>query len=617
MATRFEDDSFFALSGRTVAQSPVFARLAGLPSDGGQVLHDNGAGLVTGKAMPDRQHVLQRDGVLLLAQGDLRRLKRPQDAPAAAPDIAEEIFAAYRARGSSFVSELSGTFRLILLDQESNEILVATDRLGILPVVYLALPDGTVAFASDSQLLLALTGVPTALDQTAIYDYLFFHQVPSPRSIFRDVSRMLPGHSCRVIKGELAMTQYWRPAFRSGEQGTRPPREAELLPTLEKAISATAPDDRTACFLSGGLDSSTVAGVLAKIGVGKAHAFSIGFSEPGYDEMEYARLAARHFGLELHEYYVTPQDVAEALPMISATYDEPFGNSSAVPAYFCASKAREAGYDRLLAGDGGDELFAGNARYAKQKLFQQFFRLPAFVRERLLSETVLGTYLFRRTWPFRKIARYAEQARQPLPDRLESANPLHYFKDHEIFAHDFLASIDLQEPYRLMRDWYARADSDHYLNRMLWLDWKFTLTDNDLRKVNVMCRKAGTSVSYPMLDEAMIDLSVRIPPSAKLRHFKLRSWYKSAVRGFLPDEILSKKKHGFGLPFGEWLRKPGPMQDMAEESLRRAAQLGIFNEGFIAELRRRHQDVHASHYGTLVWVVIMLEQWLGSRKITL
>ncbi|MEJ2687512.1 MAG: asparagine synthase C-terminal domain-containing protein, partial [Gammaproteobacteria bacterium] len=319
-------------------------------------------------------------------------------------------------------------------------------------------------------------------------------------------------------------------------------------------------------FLSGGTDSSTVAGMLARTSMDTTHTYSIGFDAAGYDEIEYARIASRHFGTEAHEYYVTPQDVTNAVPLIAAAYDEPFGNASAVPTYYCARNAHAHGTAVLLAGDGGDELFAGNARYARQLIFEQYAKLPGILRKGLLEPIAFGVPGLERIPPVRKLRSYIEQARIPLPDRLETYNFFHRTSPADILESDFLQTVDTSLPLAGLREVYTRTSDPHPLYGMLHLDLKITLADNDLRKVNRMCELADVEVRYPLLDEAVVGFSAQLPPALLLRQLKLRYFFKQALADFLPPEVLNKSNHGFGLPFGIWLREYAPLRTLAYEA---------------------------------------------------
>src|SRR5262245_25167546 len=230
-----------------------------------------------------------------------------------------------------------------------------------------------------------------------------------------------------------------------------------LQTTLRKAVRDCRPDETTADFLSGGLDSSTVCGFHREIAGRATPAYTIGFGAEGYDEMRYARIAGQHFGLDLREHYITPDDIAGSMRDIARAYDEPFGNSSAVPTFACARRAHGDGMRVMLAGDGGDEIFAGNDRYARQSLFEHYWRLPAALRSGLVEPLILGLPVSRWTPPTRKLRSYVEQARVPMPARLETYNFIHRMTPQALFEPAFLARVDTARPPAILDASYGDA----------------------------------------------------------------------------------------------------------------------------------------------------------------
>ncbi len=328
-----------------------------------------------------------------------------------------------------------------IIDLRRGEVLAAVDRMG-LHGMYWSRDRDQLRLASRATDALPATGERPDLDPAALHAYLYFHHVPSPLTVFRGVRKLPRAHALRCSTTDLSVKRYRLETFQDQVDRNVDALSQSLLETLRSAVSRSMDGHASVgAFLSGGLDSSTVAGLLAeRLRPATGRSFSIGFDADDYDEMEYARIAARHFGLDSHEYYMTPDDVLAVTPALLRGTDEPFGNSSIAAAYQCALVAREAGITRMLAGDGGDELFAGNSRYAKQLLFERYFRLPAPLRrgiiERLLEP--LG-----RSWPasvFGKAARYVAQANVPLPDRLQTYNYLHRHALSEVFTDRFLAS---------------------------------------------------------------------------------------------------------------------------------------------------------------------------------
>jgi len=517
--------------------------------------------------------------------------------------------------GTAVLERITGDFSLAVCDETRGTTLLATDRSGIRPVYY-APCGGGVVFASSAGAVVAHDRVKPEIDRQGIFNYLYFHVIPGPGTVYENVRRLLPGH-CLVAGGDgVEMRAYWRAEFTEDAPfGDADKQSSELLALLRDSVGHAAGDAEVGAFLSGGTDSSSVAGMLAQARPGGARTYSIGFDAEGYDEMEYARIAARHFHTEHHEYYVTPQDVVAAVPRVAEFYDQPFGNASAIPSYFCARMAREDGVERLLAGDGGDELFGGNYRYAKQSLFARYSNIPAGLRG-LLEPVLFGLPFGERIAPVRKLRSYVRQAKIPMPERMESYNLLTRLGAENVLEPEFLAQVDIGAPMCLLKETYEGAHAGSMLNRMLAVDMRFVLGDSDLPKVNGMCELAGIDVVYPMLDDALVAFAARLPVIQKVNGTQLRYFFKRALRDFLPQEVLTKRKQGFGLPFGVWLRDNEQLGELTRCSLERLKQRGVVRRAFIDELLGAHHAEHAAYYGTMVWILLMLEQWFEAHYDT-
>ncbi len=529
------------------------------------------------------------------------------DVPAAEP--AKAVAIAYRRWGRSFLDRLHGSFALAVIDRRSNDVLLAVDRMGIESLAYAVSGEGIV-FGSTCGTVARFPGLKVALRNQALLDYFLMHMIPSPNTVFEGVRKLEPGTSVGFSGGRSSAQRYWSPAFSETVAGSVADLEAELHGSLRQAVEACKPDQNTGAFLSGGLDSSTVAGVLASVSKGPARTFSIGFGIDAYNELEFARHAMRRFGLNAVEYHVTSDDVVNALPLIARAYEEPFGNSSAVPTYFCAKVAADHGIRHLLAGDGGDELFGGNERYGKQSIFEAYLRLPRVLRKGLIepiTDSIREEHPF---MPLRKFRSYVNQARTPLPERFEYWNLMHRADISLMLDPRFQATVDRRAPLRLMEEVYAASNVESLLNRMLSYDWHFTLADNDLRKVGTMCSLAGIKVSYPMLDPHVVDLSLRVPSRIKMEGSELRSFYKKAMRDFLPREILEKSKHGFGLPFGVWLKTDARLADLIFSLLSDLKSRRIVRAEFLDQLIREQRAGDAGFFGYAIWDLAMLEAWL-------
>ncbi|MDT4332303.1 asparagine synthetase B family protein [Methylomonas sp. MS20] len=546
--------------------------------------------------------LLRDDGILLFA------LKT-----AASTEHLREVLARYRRHGAALFDGGSSCDGVVLIDSVRRLLLAATDPIG-LSHIYYAVTDSVIVFGSSADFVVRHPAVESEISAQAIYDYVYYHHCPSPNTIYTKVKKLEGGQQLSFEDGKLELRRYWLPSFNESALDLRQVGEDLKAGLIETVRGMVGSGDDTGAFLSGGLDSSSVAGALAKVFPGKAKTFSMGFPVEGYNEIEYANIAVKHFNTRQHEYYVTPEDTVNAVPMIAAYYDEPFGNSSALAAYYCAKLAKDNGVGRLLAGDGGDEIFAGNERYAKQMLFEHYHRLPRAVGaglEGVLNALPAG--LANTKLPF-KAKRYIEQAKAAMPDRLQDYNFLHRHTAADIFVGDFLAQIDTGEPLQLLRDNYRRPDQASTLNRMLYMDWKATLHDNDLVKVNRMCELAGVEVCYPLLDSRIVELSCQIPSAAKLHGQKLRWFYKQAMADFLPDAIINKSKHGFGLPFGIWLKDHQPLKDLAYDAINALKKRGYFKPEFLDHAIAMHQSIHAAYYGELIWILMMLELWFAGKQ---
>jgi asparagine synthase (glutamine-hydrolysing) len=562
-------------------------------------------------AQPTSSHVWQQDGLTVAVWGQARIAATP----AAGEALAAELAAAWRQDPDAVCARLSGAFSLCILDEARGEALLAIDRTGTQPLVY-QLAGETLVFASSSDALVRHPSTPGRIDPQGLYNYVYFHMVPGPGTVYRDQQRLLPGECLRYRQGALEKRSYWQIRF---DEQTGPSFEElkeEFLRILKDSVREAGEGQKVGAFLSGGTDSSTIAGILTQVGGRPADTYSIGFEAEGYDEMEYARLASRHFGTAHHEYYVTPDDVVAAIPQVAAIFDQPFGNASAVPAFYCAQMARRDGVTRMFGGDGGDELFGGNERYAKQHVFALYDKVPGLLRKALLEPAVFNFPAGGMIKPIRKARSYIEQASVPMPARLETYNLLGRYGPDQVFAADFLASADTGGPLASLRETYAKQPSASLINQMLALDLKVTLADNDLPKVTRACELAGVEVAFPFLNDAMVEFSTRLTAKQKLNGQKLRWFFKEALRGFLPDEIITKQKHGFGLPFGVWLQKHQPLQDLAYDSLSALRGRGIVRAEFIDELLGRHLKEHPGYHGTMVWVLMMMEQWFRQRPVS-
>jgi asparagine synthase (glutamine-hydrolysing) len=526
----------------------------------------------------------------------------------ALPDLCDRLEEA----PTDALRSVQGGWMLFFANHERQTGLLAASCAGVRAPCFAALPDQVVFGLSALDVARADPRLG-AIDDQAIFDYLQWHFIPAPGTIFAGVQRLRPGELVRFGAVPETREYYWQPRY--GEHRSPFSLDASrhaFRELLDEAVLGEVDDGTMGAFLSGGTDSSTVAGILGRISGKPARTYSIGFDVEGFDEMEYARIAAAHFGTVHHEHYVTPADIVVSIPLVAAAYDQPFGNSSALPAFHCARLARQDGVTRILGGDGGDELFGGNTRYAKQKIFEAYRHVPRPARKAIES-TLLRTAIADRIPLVRKVRSYVAQARIPIPARLHSYSLVSRIGETTIFEPAFLAAIDVGEAEREELEWYGRCPAGAVVDRMLQLDWKYTLADNDLPKVVGTCDLAGIGVGFPMLNEKLVQFANALPAAQKVRRLRLRPFFKDALSDFLPQAIIAKKKHGFGLPFGPWLVQHEPLRALVTASLQSFASRGIVRPAFIRELLEARMRDHAIYYGELVYVILMLEQWLAAH----
>jgi asparagine synthase (glutamine-hydrolysing) len=525
---------------------------------------------------------------------------------------ADALLQLWRQYGKDTPKHVHGNFSLAILDTSENSLFVALDRIGAEKLAFAPSSSGIV-FGSQADMVAAHPAVGTELNPQGLFNFVYFFEVPAPGSVFKGVEKLLPGQWVQWRNGQVSKGFYWALKYRDEPRDDFEAQSKRFHEILRDSVQRAKGADECAAFLSGGTDSSTVSGVLKEV-AGKARTYSIGFDAGGFDEIEYARIAAKRFGLDSQEYYLQKDDVLEAIPLIARHYDEPFANESAVPTYFCAKRAAMDGYTAMLAGDGGDEIFGGNERYAKQKVFERYHMIPGALRKGLIEPLAHfpGTAS---VFPFNKAQSYIRQANIPLPERMESYNFIYRQPLNEMFVPDFLRDVDAAQPSAWLKEVYDRADTDSYLNRMLHLDIKFTLADNDLRKVGGMTEAAGIDVRYPLLDDEMMDFSGEVPPDWKVKGQYLRWFFKKALTGYLPDEIINKSKHGFGLPFGLWAKDYAPLRERVESRMASFKQRGILQPEYVELIRREHMSGHANYFGRMVWQILALEEWLALRGL--
>ena len=542
----------------------------------------------------------------VICDADLYNPERPPGCEAA-----RWISELYRTYGISFLEHLRGSFSIALWDRQERELFLAVDRFGIKRLCYFEHGSGIV-FASQPRGVLAGGRVAKEVDLSAVTDYLVYNVVPIPRAAFTGIRYLAPGQYLRFTAKDTSAKRYWNMSYPEDLRGSERNLAGDLLDRMENAVRVTSGDlnpAKSGCFLSGGTDSSSIVGLLTRTRHAPVHAFSIGFAEDRFNELEYANLAARHFGANHIKTLLQSVDAQGVIHRIVDAYDEPFGNASAVPSYWCAKLAREHGVEVLLAGDGGDELFGGNERYRKNQVFQRYHSIPLPLRQKIIEPAIFQSPL--KFGVVRKAENYIRRANTNNPERYCQWRLLRRFDPEFVLGGGMPFRNGHSDLLVTIRAHYREAPATSELNRLLYVDLKMTLGDDDLPKVTRMASLAGIQVRFPYLDHPLAEFTGRLRTNLKVRGLEKRYLFKQATSALLPSAILQKKKHGFGLPIGLWLKTDRKLRTWANEILLdpRTYQRGYFRRQFIEHLFCQMENDSTPYFGDLLYVFLMLELW--------
>lgn len=510
----------------------------------------------------------------------------------------------------STLRNVGSQFAFFYADKARQRACVATDAFGSYPIYY-ALVNDTFYFSTDLEALSNHPLVDTQLSDQSIYDYLYFSVVPAPSTIYKNINRIPLGHMLFFDRSGLKCKQWYEPA--SIEKISTQDQMRALTDSVSEAVNSCWTQQRSACFLSGGLDSSTVCGLASHASDSPVPSYSIGFPENDYDEIPYARITASKFQLDHRVHYVSASEIHANMSTVLNAIGEPFSNASTVSSFVCAKKAVDDGFDNLLAGDGGDELFAGNERYAKQLKLRVFEKLPKPLRSTLVS--LNSRYHGKFSGRLGRLSSYVKQASLPFAQRLQYYSFIEQSGYQSIFSSRFLDKVDARHPINHIQNLFDMAPYDDFLKRMLYVDWRITLADNDLRKVRIACDIAGADVRFPMLNSEVVSVSEKMSGSIMMPRGKLRGFYKQSFKDLLPDSIINKPKHGFGVPVGRWMRSDEQFRNFVDVKLTSLAERDILNPEFLDETRLAHGTDNAAHFGAILWTLIVLEIWLEYKNL--
>jgi asparagine synthase (glutamine-hydrolysing) len=518
----------------------------------------------------------------------------------------EVILAAYRQWGFDCLARFRGMFAFALWDAKERVLFVARDRVGKKPLCYFNDREG-IAFASEPKAFIADPSFQAKPNLEAISAYLSHQYVPSPLSAFEGVQKLPPAHFLVVRDRRITIERYWRLSYSSKRALREEEASADLLQRLREAVRLRLVSDvPLGAFLSGGVDSSAVVALMAEA-CGTVKTFSIGFAEKEFDELPYARLVAKRYATDHHEFVVRPR-ATDILPELVWHYNEPFADASAIPTYYLSELARRH-VTVALNGDAGDENFAGYRRYVSASAAQRFDRLPATVRHTMRR-------LIRHV-PAPKGSASIWHRGVRLARRISDSHADRYARRMMIFDQDLMA--DVCEPQflrdsgnmpasRLLVDAFNASDASSLVETLMDIDVQFYLPDCLLVKVDIATMAHGLEGRSPMLDHEFMEFAASLPSHLKLRGRETKYILKRAVSPLLPAEIIDRPKKGFSVPLDEWFRND--LRDMAGDLLLDGhfANRGYFRARAVERMLHEHWSGVTSWHNQL-WTLLMLECW--------
>lgn len=518
----------------------------------------------------------------------------------------ETIVHAYEEYGAGCLEHLRGMFAFAIWDARKRELFIARDRVGKKPLYYTITTSGTLIFGSELKSLREHPEFLSEISVEALDSYLTFGYVPDPVTIFRDAHKLPPGHYLTFKNGSARVEQYWDFPYEN-EQENPARNEDECLEELRELLDESVrlrmeADVPLGAFLSGGIDSSTVVGLMARHATQPVKTFSIGFHEDSYSELKYARIAAQRFGTDHHEFIVTP-DICEIVDELVWHFDEPFADSSAIPTYMVSKLARQH-VTVALSGDGGDELFAGYTRYALDRKRSGFAHLPHVLRQGIMQP--LGRKLPHGAWGRNYLHNVALN---PLDRYIEEVSVFTRLNKPALYTDDFRQQLGTCEAAQRFREYAARSRANDALDPLLYLDSKTYLPGDILTKVDRMSMAVSLEARVPLLDHKLIEfVCKRIPASMKMKGLETKHILKRAVQDLVPAEILDRPKQGFGIPIDQWINQQLRERVFGTLTEPRTMQRGFIEPRYVNLLLEEHGRGRRDH-ATELWALFMLELW--------
>jgi asparagine synthase (glutamine-hydrolysing) len=518
----------------------------------------------------------------------------------------EVIVHLYEEKGEDCFRDLRGMFAIAIWDQRNKKLLLARDRVGKKPLFYYH--DGSkILFGSEIKAILQAPGTSRDIDLEAVSDYFSFLYVPAPKSIFKNIRKVMPGHYLVASSNGLRETKYWDLSFADTDELSEEKWGEKLMDTLQEAVRLRLMSEvPLGAFLSGGVDSSSIVAMMQGAMNGPVITSSIGFEEEAFNELPYARTVASRFGTDHHEQVVRP-DALAVVDKLAWHYDEPFADSSAIPTYYVSKTAREH-VTVALSGDGGDENFAGYRRYyfdRRENLIRGW--LPQGVRQPVFG--ALASLYPKADWApriFRGKATFQNLARCPIAAYFRSVSGCPPELKRGLLHADVRSHLGSYDSLDVLREYYDNADTDDLLSKVQYVDIKTYLADDILAKVDRASMAVSLEVRAPILDHKFMELAARIPSSLKLRGMEGKHIFKKALGSRLPESILYRKKMGFAVPLAQWFR--GELKGMAHEAIFDGGRDDFLEPKTVERIWTEHQRGFRDR-STELWTLLMFRLW--------
>jgi asparagine synthase (glutamine-hydrolysing) len=528
----------------------------------------------------------------------------------------EVIVHAWEEWGEACLERFNGMFAFALWDGRREELFLARDRLGEKPLYYSLTTDGRLVFGSELKSILCSPDIDRRLDPQAVEEFFAYGYIPDPRSIYCGVRKLAPAH-CLLVRRDQPPPEpraYWDARFRDSIRVSRAEVEEELISRLRASVRMRMiADVPLGAFLSGGVDSSAVVAMMASSKADPVSTFSISFGARGWDESAYAAQIAERYGTDHHVRAADPNSF-DLLDRLATIYDEPFGDSSAMPTFRVCAMARE-NVTVALSGDGGDEVFAGYRRY-RWHCFEERVRrvLPGTLRGPVFG--LLGAIYPKLDWaprPLRAKATLEELARDTVGAYFSSVSICHDDLRRRLFSPGLRRDLQGYNATEVLQRHMMRSDSDDPLWQVQYADFKTYLPGDILTKVDRASMANSLEVRVPLLDHTLVEWAARLPSHLKLRGREGKYIFKSALEPYVPDEILYRPKQGFAVPLAAWFR--GPLRQRLRETLGGPSlrESGLFEMAAIDALVEQHQSGERDHSAAL-WTLSMFESFLRREQ---